>query len=127
MNKQKHVLIAEDDKFLAEIVGRFLISRGLRVTITHNGQEAMEAMEKDIPDILLLDILLPVLDGRNVIKIMKERHLRCPIIVMSNLSDTLVQKQCKDMDVKEYFIKSDLDETSLWPSIEKYLLSPLLP
>ena len=121
MHKQQHVLIAEDDKFLAEIVGKFLKIRGLRVTIAHNGQEAMKIMESDTPDILLLDILLPVLDGHRVMQAMKEKNLECPVIVMSNLSDKLVQRKCKDMDVKAYFVKSDLDEDALWPAIEKHL------
>jgi CheY-like chemotaxis protein len=127
MSTQKHVLIAEDDKFLAEIVGKFLITQGLRVTITHNGEEAMQIMEKDTPDILLLDILLPVLDGHSVMKAMKEKNLDCPVIVMSNLSDKLVQKQCEDMDVKAYFVKSDLDEDALLPAIQKHLRSTPSP
>ncbi|OGJ61079.1 hypothetical protein A3C37_03375 [Candidatus Peribacteria bacterium RIFCSPHIGHO2_02_FULL_53_20] len=127
MSTQKHVLIAEDDKFLAEIVGKFLSARGLRVTITHNGQKTIEVMEKEVPDVLLLDILLPVLDGHGVLRVMKEKKVDCPVIVMSNLSDKLVQRKCKDMNVKTYFVKSDLEESSLWQAIEKHLSPPLLP
>ena len=126
MSKQKHVLIAEDDKFLAEIVGKFLSTQGLRVTIAHNGQETMEVMEKETPDVVLLDILLPILDGHGVLKAMKEKDLDCPVIVMSNLSDKRVRKKCEDMHVKAYLMKSDLDEHTLWLAIQKHLSSPLL-
>lgn len=117
----KHVLIAEDDKFLAGIVGKFLRMNGLQVTIAHDGRETVQAIEKTKPHLLLLDILLPVLDGLGVLKAMKKKKLDCPVIVMSNLSDKLIKKQCKDMRVKEYFVKSDLDEASLLPAIKKYI------
>ena len=76
---------------------------------------------KTLPHLLLLDILLPVLDGHGVLKILQGKKIDCPVIVMSNLSDKLVQKKCKDMQVKAYFVKSDLDETSLLPAVKKYL------
>ena len=119
--EHKHVLIAEDDKFLAGVVGKFLSAQGLQVTIAHDGREAVEIMEKTLPHLLLLDILLPVLDGHGVLKILQEKKIDCPVIVMSNLSDKLVQKKCKDMQVKAYFVKSDLDEATLLPAIKKFL------
>jgi two-component system response regulator VicR len=122
MSKQnKYVIIAEDAKFIADIMANIIKEHGIRVTITHNGQEALEAMEKELPDVLLLDLLMPVLGGLGVMKAMKERHLDCPVIVVSNISDKKTRDICKDMDVKEYFIKSDMDDDDLWVVIEKYL------
>jgi CheY-like chemotaxis protein len=122
MSKQsKYVLIAEDAKFIADIMGNMIREHGVRVTITHNGQEALEAMEKELPDVVLLDLLMPVLDGHGVLKAMKERHLACPVIVVSNISDKKTREKCKGMDVKEYFVKSDIDDDYLWEIVERYL------
>jgi len=117
----KHVLIAEDDSSLAEMMGKVLHKYNVRVTITYNGQEALQALEKEVPDLLLLDVLMPVLDGHCVLKTMKEKRLDCPVIVLSNLSDRMTREKCKKMDVKNYFVKNDMDDDDLWPAIEKYL------
>lgn len=117
----KHVLIAEDDARLAEMMGKVLNKYNVRVTITYNGQEAVQALEKEVPDLLLLDVLMPVLDGHGVMKAMKEKNMDCPVIVLSNLSDKMTREKCEEMDVKNYFVKNDMDDDDLWPAIEKYL------
>ena len=117
----KHILIAEDDTALAQMMGKVLSKKNVRVTVAYNGQEAVEALEKEVPDLLLLDILMPVLDGHNVMKTMKEKSLDCPVIVLSNLSDKMTRDKCKEMRVENYFVKNDMDDDSLWPAVEKYL------
>src|SRR3989338_6133059 len=113
----KHVLIAEDDTSLAEMMGKVLTKYNVRVTITYNGQEAVNALEKEVPNLLLLDILMPVLDGHGVMKVMKEKNLDCPVIILSNLSDKMTREKCKQMQAKNYFVKNDMDDDDLWPSI----------
>ncbi len=117
----KHVLIAEDETFLADMMGKILTKYDVRVTITYNGKEALKAMEKELPDLLLLDVLLPELDGYGVMKAMKEKKLECPVIVVSNLSDKATRSKCKEMNVKNYFVKNEMDDDVLWPAIETYL------
>jgi len=117
----KHVLIAEDDTLLAQMMGRILSKNNVRVTIAYNGQEALEVLEKEVPDVLLLDVLMPVLDGHGVLQAIREKQLGCPVIVLSNLSDRMTKEKCKKMDVQHYFVKNDLDDDSLWPVVEQYL------
>lgn len=117
----KHVLIAEDDTLLADMMGNILGKYGVRVTIAYNGQEALNAMEKEVPDLLLLDVLMPVLDGHGVMQAMKEKKLYCVVIVLSNLNDTMTKSKCKEMNVQNYFVKNDMDDDALWPAIEQYL------
>ena len=117
----KHVLIAEDDALLAEMMGNILVEYNVRVTIAYNGQEALDAMEKEVPDVLLLDVLMPVLDGHGVLKVIRERYVDCNVIVVSNLSDKMTKDKCKEMNVQDYFVKNDMDDDSLWPAVEKYL------
>ena len=126
MNTQsKHILIAEDEASLADVMEEVLRKNNVRVTVTHNGKEALEVMEKEVPDVLLLDILMPVLDGHGVMKAMKEKQLRCPVIVVSNLSDEVTRDKCKkEANVKAYFVKSDMDDNDLWAVLKTYLLSP---
>ena len=117
----KHVLIAEDDTLLADMMGKILNKNKVRVTITYNGKETIEALEKEVPDVLLLDVLMPVLDGHGVLKFLKKKNLACPVIVLSNLSDNMTRNKCKEMNVKDFFVKNDIDDDFLWPAVEKYL------
>ncbi len=119
--KSKYVLIAEDAEFIAEIMANIITEHDIRVTVTHNGQEALDAMEKEMPDVLLLDLLMPVLDGQGVMQAMKDKHLQCAVIVVSNISDKMTRNKCKDMGVKDFFVKSDMDDDALWAVVEKYL------
>lgn len=122
--KDKHILIAEDEVSLAGVMGEILGKNNVRVTIAHNGQEALEVMEKELPDVLLLDILMPVMDGHAVMKTMKDKNLDCPVIVVTNLSDPATKNKCRKFHVKDFFVKSDMDDDDLWTAIKKYLHSP---
>ena len=118
----KRVLIVEDETALASVMGNILSKNNVSVTIAHDGKEALAAMEKEAPDVVLLDILMPVLDGHGVIKAMKKKNPDCPVIVVSNLSDQKTRDKCrKEKNVKEYFVKSDMDDNDLWTVIQKFL------
>ena len=117
----KHVLIAEDDVLLADMMAKILKKKNVRVTITYNGREALEVIKKDVPDVLLLDVLMPVLDGHAVLKAIEKKQVKCPVIIVSNLSDTKTRKRCKSMGAEKYFVKNDMDDDVLWPAVEKYL------
>lgn len=117
----KYVLIAEDDEALARMLGKVLQKYNVRVTITYNGQEAIDELEKEVPDLLLLDVLMPVKDGHEVLKVIKEKELECPVIVLSNLSDKMTREKCLKMKAKNYFVKNEMDDDDLWPAIEQYL------
>ncbi|HLD71514.1 MAG TPA: response regulator, partial [Candidatus Peribacteraceae bacterium] len=115
------ILIAEDETSLADVMEEVLRKNKVRVTVANNGQEALALMEKEVPDVLLLDLLMPVLDGHGVMKAMRRKQLECPVIVVSNVSDQKTKDACKKFGVKAYFVKSDMDDDDLWTAIEKYL------
>lgn len=119
----KHILIAEDETLIANMLALVLKKENIRVTIASNGQEALAVMEKDVPDLLLLDLLMPIMDGHDLMQNMKKKKLQCPVIVVTNVND---QTKCKDSEVKDYFVKSDMDDDGLWATIEKVLF-PAFP
>lgn len=114
----KHILIAEDEYLIANMMAAVLSKASVRVTIANNGKEALEAMEKKVPDLLVLDLLMPVMDGHSLMKTMKKKKLQCPIIVVTNVNE---KEKCKGFDIKDYFVKSDMDDDTLWTVIEKVL------
>jgi CheY-like chemotaxis protein len=78
-----NVLVAEDNPVNRELLRELLEARGYMVTEAPDGQEALRMMEQDPPDILLLDIGMPVLDGFAVIRKMRENPKLAPLPVLA--------------------------------------------
>jgi len=118
---KKHVLVAEDEAFLLSMMRSILSKHGLRVSTAQNGQEAIDVMTKDLPDLLFLDLLMPQVDGYAVLKHRKEKNMKFPVVVCSNLRDKASIEKCAEFNVNEYLIKSDMDDDQIWIIAEKYL------
>lgn len=93
----------------------------MNVRVAENGEEAILAMDESQPELLLLDLLMPKKDGYAVLHHVKEKSYPFPVIIMSNLSDELDREKCLSLGAKDFFVKSDMDEDELWPTIQKYL------
>ncbi len=119
--QQKHVLIAEDEAFLLSMMRSILNQHGVRVSTAQNGQEAIDIIIKDPPDLLLLDLLMPHVDGFAVLQHRKDKKMKFPVVVCSNLSDKANIEKCEEFNVNEYLIKSDMDDDQIWIIAEKYL------
>lgn len=74
-----HILIVEDDEDIAELVALSLERRGLRTTAVHNGAEGLEKIRTLRPDLVILDIMLPGMDGLSIFRAMKESSLTASI------------------------------------------------
>lgn len=119
---QKHILVAEDEVLLLGMMRSILSKHGVRVSTARNGQEAIDIIDKDPPDILLLDLLMPQVDGYAVLEHRKKKKLKFPVVVCSNLSDKANIIKCDGLNVNEYLIKSDMDDDQIWAIVEKYLV-----
>lgn len=117
----KRILIAEDDQFLNKMYRLNLEQEGWDVEIVNNGKKAIEAIEKDAPDVLLLDLLMPKVDGFAVLEHIRIKKHKFPVIIMSNLSQEIDQTKCKELGAKDYFVKSDMDLEELSKKISTYL------
>jgi DNA-binding response OmpR family regulator len=67
-----HVLVAEDDPRQAEVLRRYLLSEGHDVALVHDGRSALDAAREQRPDLLVLDVMMPRLDGLNVCRILRQ-------------------------------------------------------
>jgi len=67
-----HVLLAEDDERQAEVLRRYLESEGHETTVVHDGQEALEHARRRPPDLLVLDVMMPKLDGLQVCRLVRQ-------------------------------------------------------
>jgi CheY-like chemotaxis protein len=83
------VLVVDDDPDLLELVGEVLVDRGYRVALAHNGVEALERIDEEVPDLVLLDMRMPVMDGWTFARHLRERWGRSiPVVVMTAAEDS---------------------------------------
>lgn len=103
----KKVLIAEDEKPIANALFNKLKSEGFDADLVINGQEALNAIKSEKFDLILLDLMMPVMDGFGVLSKMKEEGNTTPVIILSNLGQEVDIEKAKSMGAKDYFVKAD--------------------
>lgn len=108
---KKTVLMIEDDELLARMYQLKLEMAGYEVLIAHNAAEAQVVTDKHVPDVVLLDILLPKVNGLAVLKdLRKQSHtMHCPVIILTNLTGSEVDMDDEVADalgVVAYLVKS---------------------
>ena len=83
------ILVVDDDPDLLELVGEVLVDRGYRISLARNGEEALERIEDEVPDLVLLDMRMPVMDGWTFARHLRDRHGRSiPVVVMTAAEDS---------------------------------------
>ena len=84
---KRHVLIVDDEFGLAETIADLLTDRGFHVVIAMNGRLAWELIEQRAPQLILLDVMMPVMDGPTLLARLRqdERFAKIPVILMSSL------------------------------------------
>ncbi len=124
MNKSPvHVLLAEEDIFLGEIYKKKLEALGYKVTQVQNGEACIKEVEKKVPRIVVLDLLLPKLDGFAVLDILKKgsktKHI--PVIVFTHLGQKEDVKKALQLGAHGYILKHHTKPEDLIHKIEEIL------
>ena len=119
----KKILVAEDDKFLASAYRVKLTKAGFDVKVVSDGNEALELLKTFIPDLILLDLIMPVRDGFSTLQALKENALwnKIPVIVASNLGQKEDMDKSKQLGATDFIVKSDLSLDALIEKINKLL------
>ena len=106
--RQKKILIVDDNKQILEMYGKKFETSGFEVSKEINGSRGVLAADKIKPDIVLLDIMMPVLDGFESLNILRNERNFCPIIILfSNLEDSTYVKKGLKMGANDYLFKID--------------------
>ncbi|NTU98389.1 response regulator [Candidatus Falkowbacteria bacterium] len=110
MNKKKKILVVEDDIDQAAMYQVALKAAGFTVIVARNGQEGIEVATSKKPDLIFLDMLLPDMDGLEVLKNLKsvDTTKSIKVIVLSNLNKQEVINQSKKAGADDFMIKMQL-------------------
>ena len=124
MNEQtRRILVAEDDRFLRKAAEMALKRQGYTVLTAADGEEALRAAQSELPDLILLDLIMPKLNGFDVLQALKKdaptAHI--PVIILSNLGQDRDVQQAMDAGAAAYFIKTDLSLQALVQRVEETL------
>lgn len=105
-----HVLIVEDEELLAKALLFKLKHEGLEADHVFDGEQAVRAINERSYDLVLLDLVMPKLDGFGVLKAMKEGACKSvPTIVLSNLSQADDERKVLELGARAFFIKSNTE------------------
>jgi len=117
MNEEKKkILLAEDEKMLAGILQDRLAEIGYEVLRAEDGEEGLSSALENNPDLIITDILLPVMDGVEMIRKIRENGREIPIIILTNLEkveniDGIMQEPRDSVLKKTYFTLERLTQT----------------
>lgn len=123
-NNMKKILFVEDDPFLIEIYSTKLKGAGFSVLVAVDGEEALRKTEDEKPDLILLDIVLPNVDGWEFLrKIGKKEELikGLKIVVLSNLGQKTDVEKGLELGAIKYLIKAHYTPSEVVEEIEKIL------
>jgi CheY-like chemotaxis protein len=142
MKKKKgKILIIEDDAFLAKAYQIKFSKESLPVSIAADGDEGLKSAKKEPPDLILLDLMLPKMNGFEFLKLIKqdeqlktipvvvlsvlikqdERLKSVPVVTLSNLGQKTDQEKALALGAAEYFIKTEHTLEDIIKRIKKYL------
>jgi len=119
----KSILLVEDDPFVIDIYTKKLKMAGFSVRTARDGEEALRKLKEKKPDLLILDIVLPNIDGWELLgKIKGKEELKdLKAVVLSNLSEKIDVEKGLEFGIAGYFIKAYYTPTQVVKEIKKIL------
>lgn len=117
----KHILIIEDNKFLAQSLRDYLEESNFKITLSEDGLDGLEKIAEIKPDLILLDVGMPKLNGFGVLeKLYRDPVLsRIPVIIVSNSGDPINIERAKNLGIKDYLIKANIRLEEVEEKIKK--------
>ena len=117
----KAVLIVEDEKPLAHALQLKLEHEGFTVTIAPNGADGMREALSGKYGLILLDLIMPEVDGFAVLQALLEKKIKTPVVVLSNLGQEEDKERAKKLGAKGYFVKANTPMTEILKASKQFL------
>lgn len=117
------ILVGEDDKFIANVYKTKLAKEGYQVEHGSDGKEVIRLAREKKPDIILLDLIMPVEDGFETLAELKaDPQLKdIKVVILSNLSQDEDKKKVLDLGAVEYVVKANVSFKEVIETVKKYL------
>jgi len=125
----KVLLIIEDDPLIVKIYSTRLKADGYDVYSAENGEDGIVLIREKKPDVIVLDVMMPRVDGFGVLEAIasQEDTKNIPVLVYSNLASEEEIARAKAMGAREFVVKADISPTEMVTKIKGYLTGPGQP
>ncbi len=117
----KKILIIEDEKPMARALELKLAHAGFEAISVPNGEKGLEMLEQQSFSLILLDLVMPQMDGFKVLETLRKKKIETPVMVLTNLSQDDDEKRVKALGAKEFFIKSDTPIAAIVEKVAQFL------
>ncbi len=119
--ENKKILIIEDEDALASVLASKFKLEGFDVLIENNGESGLKEIEEWQPDLILLDIIMPVMNGYEVMEDLQKKDNKIPIVVISNSGQDVEIEKIKKLGAVDYIIKTQINPGEVVEKAKKFL------
>ncbi|HEY4644577.1 MAG TPA: response regulator [Bacteroidota bacterium] len=108
MAQRKKILLVDDELSIALVLKGVITDQGYNVEVAHSGEEALEALKKSDPDLLITDIKMPGMDGFELIRTLQNdpKHKNLKYVILTAFNDQeAIAKAKKDFGIEYYIVK----------------------
>jgi DNA-binding response OmpR family regulator len=123
MDNKKKVMIVEDDSVLANALELALRDEGYEISVATDGEEAERMIKKELPDLILLDLLLPIKNGFEVLKVMRQSPdtKDIDVVILTNFEQETSIDEGMKLGAKDYIVKANIDIKDIPAIVKKYI------
>lgn len=120
---KNRILIVEDDQMIASMYKTKFEAEGFECLMASNGAIGLEMAKKEKPDLVMLDVMLPQLDGFSILKEIKSdsKIKKTPVIMLTNLGTEEDKVKGQKMGAADYLVKASLTPAEISKKIKEYL------
>ena len=122
-NKVTKILLIEDEEALADVLEAKLTKEGYELKVSYDGEDGYNNIKNWTPDLILLDIVMPKMDGYEVLEKMNEEGIKIPVIIISNSGQPVEIEKTKKLGAIDHLIKTQFDPREVIEKVQKYLAS----
>ena len=109
--QEKLILIVDDEETILEFLCYYLKQQGFKVDTASDGEKAIEKIKKNVPDLVILDVMLPKKSGYEIVKVLQREYKQLPVIVVTG--------RFRDIETQMMF--------KLEPNVKEFLTKPVQP
>lgn len=119
----KKIVLVEDDQMLAELYQTRLELAGFTCLVANDGLTGLAVIEKELPDLVLLDLMLPYVSGDEILRAMRESDWGKDIkaIFLTNISESEAPEGIQELGFEQYIIKANLVNDQLAEIVKQYI------
>lgn len=120
--QKKKILIVEDEQPILTTLELKLRSCGFDTACATNGEQALASLRGNGCDLILLDLVMPVMDGFEVLRRLQAMERVPPVFVITNLGQEEDCRRCKELGAQDYFVKADVPIIEIVERIKRYFV-----